>query len=145
MRVVTKLKGFEVLRQKLDKLSPENEINTYKDALQQAANPILESAKSNAPISSKPHYFRGELIQPGALKASLSTETFVNSMAVTTIVKSSIPWSLWVEKGHAIITKGRKLAGFAYARPFLKPAFESHKDAAIEKIGDIIGKAVEKI
>jgi HK97 gp10 family phage protein len=143
------LKGGKEIQDFLNTLAPKLEANIMRSALRAGAKVILEEAKQNVPVSS------------GDLRDSLRVSTSSKKGLVTASVKAGnkkVWYSRLVEFGTAphsirarsgflnfggIFTKSVEHPG-SKAKPFLRPAFDSRSNQAIEAIGLHIGKRLNK-
>lgn len=116
-------------------------------ALRQGAKVVLAEAQARAPVGQEAkgrlqlrRNRRGKIVvaNPGKLKQSLGIVTVAakrtaHSATVAVSVRKAY-WGLFLEFGT------RKMA----ARPFLGPAFEATKGAALEAFGRALGDGMEK-
>lgn len=116
-------------------------------ALREAAEPVLEEARALAPVGQEAKgrvrlrtTKRGKvsIANYGKLKLSLrvanvpANRTPHSATVVVTVGKAF--WGLFVEFGTR----------FMSARPFLRPAFESKKIEALNRLGKSLGEQIEK-
>lgn len=116
-------------------------------ALREAAEPILDEARALAPVGQEAkgrvrlrRTKRGKVTisNYGKLKLSLrianvpANQTPHSATVVVTVGKAF--WGLFVEFGTR----------FMAARPFMRPAFESKKMEALNRLGESLGEQIEK-
>lgn len=116
-------------------------------ALRHAAQPVLDEARALAPVGQESkgrvrlrHTKRGKITisHYGKLKPSLriatvpASQTPHSATVVVTVGKAF--WGMFVEFGTR----------FMAARPFLRPAFESKKMDALNRLGKALGEEIEK-
>lgn len=116
-------------------------------ALREAAEPILDEARTLAPVGQESkgrvrlrRTKRGKVTisNYGKLKLSLrianvpANRTPHSATVVVTVGKAF--WGLFVEFGTR----------FMSARPFMRPAFESKKMEALNRLGESLGEQIEK-
>lgn len=72
---IYQIEGFDQLQQKIKQLPDKVKKREVLKILGQAANPTVKAARSQAPVSNKPHWQAGKrtkkLIQPGNLRKSI--------------------------------------------------------------------------
>lgn len=118
-------------------------------ALRDAAQPILDEARARAPVGQESKgrvrlrtTKRGKvsISNYGKLKLNLRIITVPAAQtphSATVVVSTGKAfWGMWVEFGIA----SRGIA----ARPFLRPAFESRKMEALNRLGKSLGEQIEK-
>lgn len=116
-------------------------------ALRQAAEPILDEARNLAPVGQESkgrvrlrRTKRGKVTisNYGKLKLSLRIATVPASQtphsATVVVSVGKAFWGLFVEFGTR----------FMSAKPFLRPAFESKKMDALNRLGKSLGEEIEK-
>lgn len=132
-RVTVKVDGLRQLGEAMRALGAETAKRIASGMTSAAAGVIRKEAISLAPESDEPHELDGVLVQPGNLKKN--------------IVRKKIPKSRTpLTSEHIVTVRGKRKDGYAarYGRfqefgtvhhapqPFLRPAFDSKKGAAIE-------------
>lgn len=132
-----------VLRQLPDTIAKQ----VLTKALREAAEPVLEEARALAPVGQEAKgrvrlrtTKRGKvsIANYGKLKLSLrianvpASRTPHSATVAVTVGKAF--WGLFVEFGTR----------FMSARPFLRPAFESKKIEALNRLGESLGEQIEK-
>ena len=161
------IKGFEELKSKILELSKDKEKKSeILMILRQVAKPTLQIAQSLVPVSRKPHYLRGKLIQPGNLQKSLG---FISSKSQnpTVLVGARVKgqnngfYAHFVHNGVNVYNKGykrkRTYAGMndhaavsrTSANPFLTKAFEVTEGLvtsdAEKRITNFIQRRIDKL
>lgn len=123
---LVEITGFKELQAKLVQLADDKSKRTeVLKILRVVAQPTVKAARSNAPISKKPHTVSGsrtkQTIQPGNLKKSLGTITSKSknpTILVGPRVKGNFNafYGAMVEEGHNVYAKGFKRKRSASAR-----------------------------
>ena len=112
--------------------------STMKENLKQAAIIIRDSARSKAPISDKPHIFRGKTYEPGSLKKSIGyrifTEGGIYKDEMKARIGTSLIYGIFQELGPVTGEKEWKY------KPFLQPAFHEKESEIKETLG--VGKNI---
>jgi HK97 gp10 family phage protein len=126
--VITKLDDRELLRA-LARLDYSVRRDVTRKILRRAATPIRNSAKAKAPVES------------GDLKRSIRVTTTSKRGSTTGKVESKLPYAHLVELGTDPHWQDRKLKHEkkkrrwrhpgARPKPFLRPAFDEHRQEAI--------------
>jgi len=144
MRVNVQIEGGEELLAALRKMGPSAE-QALEDAVLAGAQEIVEAANPRAPEP----LIRAEVTDTskGKVEASVGMpdekwywrylETGATSHEIT-----GQPIAFEGERG-LVVTGGVHHPGMA-ARPFLRPAFDSKQDAAKDRTGEVLRKAIER-
>jgi hypothetical protein len=162
---VTMLGGDDIAKQ-LDGLYRIANVNDMRAALNYAIDPVLQAARSMAPVGTKEFKtYKGRWVAPGFLKASLfkkSERSRDRTRAYAFVMLKPEAWyGKLVEQGYTRRMKGdvkrshrgglssRGASGEHVApRPFMKPAFEQNRqvmiDRNLEKLKGRIAKALAK-
>lgn len=132
-RVTVKVDGLRQLGEAMRALGAETAKRIASGMTSAAAGVIRKDAIMRAPEHHEPHEVDGVLVQPGNLKRN--------------IVRKKVPKSRTdLTSEHIVTVRGKKKDGYAarYGRlqefgtvhhapqPFLRPAFDSKKGAAVE-------------
>lgn len=139
--------GLAELERRLTALSADMGGKIARGATAAGASVIRKEAKIRAPISDKPHQLgvrKDQIAQPGNLrkniilrrngKSELAAEYHVTWRAGKAIAGLDAFYGKFVELGTV------KMA----PRPFLRPAFDSKKIAAVDKIAEVLKKRLDK-
>jgi HK97 gp10 family phage protein len=146
-----KIEGLEHLAGQLEKLKSTAQGEDVQRALLDGAQLIQVAARSNAPTAPYPTWYKGRMIAPGGLKASLSAapgrkiKNFLQAYAFA--LKQRAPHAHLVEFGtkpHVIQAKDKKVLAFGnrfrrFARkvmhsgsreiPFFRTAIKQQRNA----------------
>jgi hypothetical protein len=126
----------------LDGLPKQFQAKAMRAMIKDSAKPLLEQARTNAPISAHPHKARGHWIQPGTLQKSIGVMDMLRSKLVTVIIGPRAKGAFGGYKGgwyaHFVefdrrITWGKRSRwrGTAQVRkgtPFMAPAWASKRE-----------------
>ena len=128
-----KIEGMEDLAGQLEKLKRTAQGKEVQQALLDGAELIRNAARTNAPTAPYSTYYKGRMIAPGGLKASLMASPgrkFKNFLqAYAFALKNRAPHAHLVEFGtkpHAIVAKNKKVMVFGnrfrrFARKVMHP------------------------
>lgn len=145
------VKGLSDLQKFLDTLAPRVEQNIMRGALRAGAKPILEAAKSSAPVGepSEPNRKRYKLYA-GALRDSIRISGRIDKRngKVTASVKAGgktksgadVFYAHMVEFGTKPHVIGDGTHPGVQAKPFMRPALDSQSGAAVVAVGEYIKK-----
>lgn len=148
------VKGFSDLQKFLDTLAPRVEQNIMRGALRAGAKPILEAAKSAAPVGEPSETNRRRYkLYAGALRDSIRISGRIDKRngKVTASVKAGgktksgadVFYAHMVEFGtrpHALSKGGEVTHPGTAPRPFMRPAIDSQAQNAILAAGEYIKK-----
>lgn len=147
------VKGLKELQRFLDTLPAKVEANIMRGALRAGAKPILESARSSAPVGEPSENGRKKYNHyVGALRDSFRVSGRINSRKgeVTVSVKAGgkvkktgadVFYAHMVEFGtkpHAIRKGGKVSHPGTSPRPFMRPALDSKSGEAVVAAGNYI-------
>lgn len=170
-KMITEVKGFDVLKAKIMELSRDKDKKTeLRLILRQLAKPTLQAAKQFAPVSRKPHMVSGKrakkMIQPGALQRSIG---LINGKQENPTVyvgpraKGSFDgwYGHFMEYGFNIYRAGFKrkrksgadnssgARGRVRARPFMAPAYEQTQggvtNESAKRVAAFIQRRIDKL
>lgn len=142
-----RIEGAEELDAKLQLLGEKFATSALYGALFDAAKPIADEIKRNAPKADQPYYryWKGKRgggrsrkeVKGGTLRRSVTRKRLKNLdvAAVTVSIKSKAFYWLFIEKGtpdHA-------------AKPFMRPAFDRKHAESQNIFADKLRKRIEKI
>ena len=109
-----------------------------KARLKEAAIIIRDSARSKAPVSDKPHIFRGKTYASGSLKKSIGykiiTEGGIYKDEMKARIGTSLIYGIFQELGPVTGKRNWK------HKPFLQPAFHEKEAEIKETLG--VGKNI---
>lgn len=143
----TRIKGLSELQAMLDTLPAKVEKNILRSALRAGAKPVLAAAKAGVPVRS------------GKLRDSLRITTSGKGGTARAAVTTRLFYAKFVEYGtaaHEIVPQVRSALGFGSvvtekvehpgggARPFLRPALDGQKEAAVLAAAQQIKKRLTK-
>lgn len=146
-----KVKGLAELQTFLDQLPAKMEANVLRGALRAGAKPILEAAKSSAPVGepSETNRIRYKLYA-GALRDSIRISGRIDKRngKVTASVKAGgktksgadVFYANMVEFGTKPHVIGDGTHPGVQAKPFMRPALDAQSGAAIVAVGEYIKK-----
>jgi len=117
--------------------------NILGGAIRAGAVVIQKEARHKASVSAEPHYLgkgsKRVLIQPGTLRKSIRVRLAPRK-------SRSVPIEYWVYVSRKIWSW--KFVEFGTskmaAKPFLRPAFDGFKEAALEKIREYLAARIDK-
>lgn len=142
-----RISGAKEMEQLLRQLPQHLAKQVLTKALREAAKPILDEARSLAPVGQEAKgrvrlrtTKRGKVSidNYGKLKLNLrianvpANQTPNSATVVVTVGKAF--WGMFVEFGTR----------FMSARPFLRPAFEAKKMEVLKRLGESLGEQIEK-
>ncbi len=125
----------------LDKLPAEIHVKAIRPAAQAGAQVLYDEVKIRAPMSSAPHKSGKQTYAPGNLKAAIyqahSPESSQDGAHVYHVSwnKKKAFYGQFIEYGTA------KMA----ARPFLRPAYEAKKQAALDTADKVLGEKLDEV
>jgi HK97 gp10 family phage protein len=137
IKLEVKVEGFDHLLKAFADLGSDA-MPYLKDAINAGAEKIADSARQKAPA------------RPGSgkLKASIKAKKAKESQK-SGVTKAEVyftePYGVPVELGHGIVTHKGKIVGHAEARPFMRPAFDEHKEEVFYGMIDGMNEALEKM
>lgn len=148
--VTMKLDGLEDILKRLDQVRNDLEVRLLVTAMKRSLVEMLEAAKSRVNVGASVDLF-GRPRRPGRLKNSFklikvrSTDKF----ALEVNLVNTAYTAQWVERGHRLMMKvrGKKVPrgkGYVAARPFMRPAFESKKEATINNFSREVQAALKR-
>ena len=151
---LVEITGFPELEKQLKRLSNDKiKKREMLKVLGQVANPTVKAARSQAPVSSKPHIISGKrtrkVIQPGNLKKSIGKITGKRGLGKENAVLYVGPkskgkkydgwYGMFVEKGTRLFK----------ANPFMKRAYNQTKGGvtadAEKRVARYIKKQIERL
>lgn len=146
-----KVKGLAELQTFLDQLPAKMEANVLRGALRAGAKPILEAAKSAAPVGEPSETNRKRYkLYAGALRDSIRISGRIDKRngKVTASVKAGgktksgadVFYAHMVEFGTKPHIIGDGTHPGVQARPFMRPALDAQSGAAIVAVGEYIKK-----
>lgn len=104
-----------------------------------SAKPVVQDARSRI------HNISGNLAKSiGVTKYRTRGSIVRFSISPRVRGKHDGYYGLWVELGHPVIRKGKKI-GFVPAHPFLKPAFEAKGEETIKYFKQYVAKRLDKL
>lgn len=160
-----KTHGLADLEKQLETLSDRIAKNVMIGALRAGAQVIRKEAQQLCPVSAEAHWLgkKGQkgrmLVQPGDLKKKgikvrkpRRNETD-RPLAMQVYIGKKYWFGRFVEMGHVIARKARTKhqratgtghQGYVPPHPFMRPAFDAKKEAAVEQIKVYAGPRIEK-
>tara|TARA_B100000214_G_scaffold53847_1_gene34307 strand:+ start:2484 stop:2954 length:471 start_codon:yes stop_codon:yes gene_type:complete len=144
IRAKLDLKSFRAVEKSTEAILDQIERRGMKDALMKAATPMVKKTRELAPTRS------------GALKKSIgkkgSTNRARQSAEVVIGPRKTFAYKgvkpVWyahlVEFGHLRKTPGGQVQGFTAAKPFMRPAFESEKNASQKKYAAELSASIHR-
>lgn len=137
------LTGFKELAEKLKKLGPKVAKNGLRRAVSKGAAVVRNSARKRAPVDT------GEMRRDIQIKRKRDVQGSGNFAAIYEVFVRSGKKSRLAGKKRDIQRDSFywKFVEFGAekmpARPFLRPAFEGDKEAAIEVIGESLNETIQ--
>lgn len=134
------LEGGDELERKLKACTEAVAGAALADATLTGAGPMLARMNELVPV------------RRGNLQASLAAEVVASDKYHADVAVGSFgdPVAHLVEDGHAIVVggplgKGGKAVGVVPPHPFIRPAYDTQKAAAVEALGDELRKDLEAV
>lgn len=139
--VTVEVKGLAQLEKALQEIGKAAAGKALRSALMGGMLPIRKEAQARIPIGSVPHYIgrkaKGRLVQPGNLRTQLRTKSVKDApfsgMVALTFAGNGF-YGAFLEFGTAKKS----------ARPILRPAFDTQKDAALARFKERLAASIEK-
>jgi HK97 gp10 family phage protein len=136
-------RGFKELDQQLANLAeavgPKRANRVMKNALKQAATPVLKMARAKAPVGDRKHRtYKGTLAIPGFLRKNIDKQAFVTKQG-TGVVRMGPKAEAFY--GTTFLERGTK---YISPMPWLVPAFEAASSAMLSKFGEALAKLIDK-
>lgn len=150
MKISAKIEGLRELDQALSELSNDLAGKALYAALNYASTPMLKTAKARAAIAKEPHEmeYQGQIhqVKPGLLKSAIRRKRvkaryYQQGAAVMIYVGRGTKQKIYPRYWH-FIEKG---TSHAPATPFMRPAFDTHKDEAVERFKQKLGERIDKL
>lgn len=131
--ITLKVAGFAELERALRKLPEEVAGRVLNSALRKAGAPMADTARSLAPRSD----------DPGA-KGHMADSIKLRALKV--VSDHDVEVALWLgpDTGHFYGQFHEFGTVHQSARPFLRPAWDAHKDKALDVFGRELGAAIER-
>lgn len=135
------LEGTRELSKQLADLGKATSGRVLKAAVMEAMLPTYRQALATVPIGSKAHKtYKGRSVEPGFAQQSLRLKTWVGKdKTVATAMVGVAPEAYYALQFIELGTSKYP------ATPWLTPAFESNKDAAVQKIASEMRTRIERI
>lgn len=144
-RTRTEVKGLRELGEALKALGDDVGLKIARAATASAANVIKKRAKQLAPIAPEPYTIEGVLVQPGNIGKNIVTKRVKRGETNLT-------------SEHVVAVRGKAKYGYASrvgslqefgtvnhpAQPFLRPAFDQEKGAAVTAMVDRLQKRIDR-
>lgn len=136
-------RGFKELDQQLaqlaDAVGPKRANRVMKNALKQAATPVVKMARAKAPVGDRMHKtYKGRLVSPGFLSRNIDKQAFVTKQG-TGVVRMGPKAEAFY--GTQFLERGTR---FISPRPWLVPAFEAASSAMLSKFAEALAKLIDK-
>ncbi len=151
--VVMKIEGLEEINRRLDQLDSAKSRRLLVDAMKLSMKSMMAAAEGMAPIGPRVERTNkksgGRFMNLGGiLKRSFkivkprSSNPFMLEVRIINFAY----YARWVEYGHRIVNKygPAKKRTHTSPVPFMRPAFESQKEAAIRAVTAAIGAALTR-
>lgn len=156
-RVFASVEGAKAVENALEQLGESIGRSVVREAVKEAAKPIAEDAGAMAPRGTEPTGSRKRLadsiVVTTRLKRSTRNARFAREgrvkRDVIVHVGPTVPHAHLVEFGHFLVKgsnrKGnRRVIGFVAAHPFMRPAWDKHRDKIAPRIGRFVWVALQK-
>jgi len=163
-----RIEGAEELMATLKSMGETQALKSMRGAVRSGATVIKNAANMYAPVGAR----HGERWHPNrpALKGSIKTASAVSweqgVIAVYVGPDKKVFYADFVERGHAMVPRGRRLKvrkgatrteraakyrekygselGFVPAQPYMRPAFDSHNSAAQQRAGQFLKRSIRR-
>lgn len=137
------VQGLSELGERLKRLGSDVALKHCRAATSAGATVVKKQAIINAPESDEEHMLEGVKVQPGNLKKNIVVKRVTKSEHTSE---------------HIVTVRGKKKDGYAArygrldefgtvkmaAKPYLRPAFDTKKGEALEKIRQTLEKRIIK-
>lgn len=135
------LEGTRELAAQLAELGKATSGRVLKAAVSEAMLPTFRQALSTIPVGSRPHVtYKGRRVEPGFAQQNLRLKTWLARD------KSAAAAMVGVAPEAYYVLQFIELGTSKYpATPWLTPAFEASKDAAVAEIGRQFRTRIERI
>lgn len=147
--VRVKVTGLVELGRRMRELSDDIQKKVSYQAVAAGARVIKANAISRAPISDQPHQLgakKGQVVQPGNLRRNIIIKRIPQGQS-----EHDAEYIVGVRHGKGVAPHDAFYFRFVEfgtvnmpAQPFLRPAFDSQKQVAVNKMKDILRKRIEK-
>lgn len=153
MKITTKIEGLKELDRALGELQEDMRGKALYSALNFATNPIVKEAQNRAAQAPEPHQMRygsrTVTVKPGLLKSAIKKRRLTKkehaqgmySAAIGIVISKKNPQKLYPRYWH-FIERGTKNMP---AIPFIRPAFDNHKDEAVARFKKKLGERIDKM
>jgi HK97 gp10 family phage protein len=130
--LTVELTGLDKLEQHLHGLTEALSGNVLETVLMAAALPIVNAAKANAPYKT------------GTLRRSIHPEVLESGAhSVTVSIGTDVPYARRIEYGFVQADAlGRRY--HQPAQPYLRPAYDEHREAAVQEAREVLAALVAK-
>lgn len=141
------IKGAREMELVLRKLPDYVAKKTLTAALRKAAEPILDEARNLAPVGDES---KGRVRLRTSKRGKVTIANYGKLKLSLKIV--TVPAKLTAHSATVAVTVGKAFWGmflefgtrFMSPRPFMRPAFESRKMEALDRLGKSLGEEIEK-
>jgi len=124
-----KFENIEEINRKFNEIGARVQTLIATRAVKKGAEPIRDAAVSKVPVG-----MTGNLSDSIKIRTGLyDVNTFESVIAVDKY------YGHMVEYGHKVV-RGKKVVGMVPAKPFLRPAFDTQSDRALDMMGSEIKK-----
>lgn len=153
IKVTIKVEGLKELDEKLGKIDHKMRGKALDKAISHGLRPMHAKAKKYAALAKEPHtmqYGKGEVtVQPGLLKSAIRRRKLNKkelsqhkySTATAIYIGKGTKQKLYPRYWHFIEYGTRKQA----AQPFIRPAYDAHKDEAVQRFKSKLSEEISKI
>ena len=146
IKIHVELKGLDKLRRRLAAKLKRLEKRSMAEALRAAARPIVDATEANIRSRFKSHGQSTASQTYGPLAGSVTAQVKIKGKGARVEVGPGRDqyWATFVELGHWFRKeRGGKKLRFVPAHPFLRPAFDAKKTAALERFREYFKTEVE--
>ena len=133
--IAVKVEGVEQIVARLEKMEEHLRYRLLVDVMKKSLQKALLEAQARAPMGGDYWTKDPKKASPGRLKRSFRIKKMRNNnpFILEVQLQNTAYYALWVEYGHRIVKGGKKkkgrVVGQTGARPFMRPTYESQKDA----------------
>ena len=163
------IRGLDELKRKMQALAIEGREGKkiFRAALRQAGNVIRDAARAKAPVKTGLLKRKIQTVSARGKPGTIRFQVRATGRRVSKKYPEGFPYGRAVEAGHgppnsrgkqldiskdfrSLLSKGSITflefgTGLIPPHPFMRPAWNESKEAALEKFGDEAGKRIEKL
>ena len=159
IEVTSAVRGLDELKRKLAELPIKAEKKVLRAAMRQAANVIRDAVRSKAPRKTSLLQKKITTVSARAKRGTIRVQVRANARKVSRSYPEGYPYGRSVESGHGFPGTRKRLHGKSRsqlakeefgtsqvrAHPFMRPAWDQSKETVLARLGEEIGKGIERI